>query len=67
MIDEILRYGDGQGDQMALSFLRALNNIFEQGILSREHVTSGEGPVLQRMSQGYNFFSSWCEDVIANG
>ena len=64
MIEEISCYRDGQGDQMALSFLRALN-IFEQDILSREHVTSGEGPVLQRTSQGYHF--SWCEYVIANG
>ena len=67
MIDEISRYGNGQEDQMALSFLRTLNSMFERGILSREHVTSGEGPILQRMSQGYQFFSSWCGDVIANG
>ena len=46
---------------MALSVLRALN-IFEQDILSREHVTSGKGPVLLRMSQVYHF--SRCEDVM---
>lgn len=67
MIAEISRYGDALGDQMVVKFLTALNSMFERGILSKEHVTSGDDPVLQRMSEGYHFFSSWCEDVILNG
>ena len=67
MIAEISRYGDALGDQMVVKFLTALNSMFERRILSKEHVTSGDDPVLQRMSEGYHFFSFWCEDVILNG
>ena len=52
---------------MTVAFLPALNKIFEQGILSREHVASSDSPVSKQMSEGFLFFSSWCADVIENG
>ena len=67
VLAEISRYGNAHGDQMTLKFLTSLNKIFERGILSREHVKSDDSPVLNRIKEGYSFFTSWCEDVIKNG
>ena len=52
---------------MALQYLKALNLLFERGILSCAHVTSAESVVLQYIQQGLKYFRDWKDDVIGYG
>ena len=67
MLSEIQHYGDSESDQMTLNYLKALNNLFERGILCTEHISSSNQSVLERMKAGFKFFEEWREDVIEKG
>ena len=56
-----------QRDQQTLHYLKALNKLFERGILSNGKVQSIDAKELCLMREGLEFFESWCLDVIANG
>ena len=51
-------------DRASLEFLRALNNIFEQGLLSHYKVTDGDATPL---TKGIGYFEEWCDEAIENG
>ena len=54
-------------DRASLEFLRALNNIFEQGLLSHYKVTDGDATPLTKMREGIEYFEEWCDEAIENG
>ncbi len=66
MLSEIQQFG-AECDQMTLKYLKALNNLFERGILCKEHISSSNQSVLERMRTGFAFFSDWKEDVTEKG
>ena len=52
-------------DHASLEFLRAPNNIFEQGLLSHYKVTDGDATPLTKMREGIGYFEeSWCDKAI---
>lgn len=69
VISEIEKHGAGQSksDEMTLCYLKALNNMFERGVLCKEHISSTNQAVLARMEKGFNFFSKWRKHVIDQG
>ena len=69
VLSEIERYGapNSECDRMTLRYLTALNSLFERGILCREHITVSEQSVLDRIKEGFDFFSNWRNDVIKKG
>ena len=52
---------------MALQYLKALNVMFEHGLLCTEHITTTQAAPLQRIKMGFNFFSDWKDNVVAHG
>jgi len=48
-------------------FLEACNLIFEKGFLSHEKVTSMDSNVLQNISNGYQYFTSWLSTLLSEG
>ena len=46
---------------MTIKYLKALNLLFENGILSSEHVSYTESAVLQNMDLGFKYFDDWPE------
>ena len=69
MIDEIVKYGcpTSDSDLMTVKYLKALNQLFERGILCSEHVSNEDSVVLQNMGKGFKFFKEWSEDVVSHG
>lgn len=45
------------------NYVKALNFIFEEGILSSQPVSSVSSPVLLNMKEGYSYFSEWKQKV----
>ena len=54
-------------DKQTLKYLKALNMMFERGILSKAKVETMENEQLILIGQGFQFFSDWCEEVIREG
>ena len=69
VLSEIEKHGavHSKSDEMTLHYLKALNNIFERGVLCREHISSSNQTVLDRMEKGFDFFSKWRKNVIDQG
>ena len=69
VLSEIERYGTpcSECDRMTLRYLKALNSLFERGILCREHITISDQSVLDRMKEGFDFFTNWRDDVTEKG
>jgi len=49
------------------NFLEACNLLFEKGFLSHEKVTSVECNVLQNISKGYQYYTSWLSTLLTEG
>ena len=57
-----------QGRDLAtLEYLQALNRIFETGLLSKERITEVDSAPLKNIEEGMDFFTTWCDEVIAHG
>ena len=69
LIAEIEKYGspNSASDRMTLQYLKAMNLLFERGLLCAEHIATTEAAALQRIEKGFKFFSDWKDDVIAHG
>ena len=50
-------------DQKTLQYLKALNKVFEHGILSSEAVRSTESQPLVNIKEGFSYFAEWCSEV----
>ncbi len=53
-------------DDMSLPlgiYLKACNLLFEEGILSKNRVTSISSPALMKMKSGYIYFSDWKKNL----
>ncbi len=58
---------DSASVKKTLEFLRAVNNLFEEGFLSHEAISSVSSPVLKRMEKGYSFFTGWLDTLLIKG
>lgn len=58
---------DAASTRLTVQYLEALNLIFEEGVLSHEQINSISSPVLEHMEQGYKFFTTWLESLLAEG
>ena len=60
VLSKIEKHGavHSKSDEMTLHYLKALNNIFERGVLCREHISSSNQTVLDRMEKVLIFFPS---------
>ena len=49
-------------------YLEALNKLFERGLLGNKvRVFTSDGSTIQRMSEGFRFFTQWKEELIHKG
>ena len=54
---------DAQAVELVMSYLEALNKIFERSILGKKvRVFDANGTTLQRMEEGFMFFSKWAKE-----
>ena len=53
--------------ECTLKYLEACNLLFENGLLSHNKVSSKERQVLLNIKEGYNFFSTWLDQVYRKG
>ena len=74
MLSELYRYtnenpseADVQSTKKTLQYLEACNKLFEEGFLSHRKITDINSDVLKSISQGYEFFTSWINQLIENG
>ena len=58
---------DSFSAQLTLSYLKACNLIFEQGLLSHDKVTSSDCQVIHNIQEGYQFFTNWLDEIYAEG
>ena len=58
---------DAASTRLAVQYLEALNDLFEEGFLSHQQINSISSPVLSHMEQGYKFFTTWLESLLAEG
>lgn len=54
-------------DLASLDYLQALNQIFETGLLSKEQITGADSATLKNIQVGMDYFTTWCDEVIAHG
>ena len=54
-------------DHATLSYLEAVNKIFEKGLLSHDKVTDGDDEIFASISEGLEYFIEWCDKAIENG
>ena len=60
--------GDDAAVKMVIKYLQALNNMFERGILGNKvRVFDVNGSTIQRMENGFNFFSQWMDELVSQG
>ena len=69
VISEIQQFGAPHSKcvQTTLQYLKTLNNMLERGVLCKEHITSSSQSVFERMTDGFDLFCKWREDVIRQG
>ena len=60
VIAEIKSNSPSPYDELTVQYLEALNKIFENGLLSKKRVFSGDADPLTNMQTGLSFFVSWC-------
>ena len=54
---------DAQAVELVISYLDALNRIFERSLLGKKvQVFDANGTTLQRMEEGFKFFSKWAKE-----
>ena len=54
-------------DKKTLQYFRALNKIFEQGILSKKKVTATDDHALDNIREGFAYYMEWCNEVQIQG
>ena len=67
VIAEIKSHSNSSYDSQSVQFLEALNQIFENGLLSKEKVTCDDSAPLRSMQEGLSFFTTWCDECIKEG
>ena len=72
VLAELKEYLDGNpadaaSTSLTVQFLEALNQLFEEGFLSHNQIDSMSSPVLNKMSNGYKFFTAWLDSLLAEG
>ena len=67
VIAEIKAHSNTTYDAQTVKFLEALNQIFENGLLSKEQVLTTEADPLQCVQEGLQFFTMWCDECIKKG
>lgn len=58
---------DVKETECTLKYLEACHLLFEKGLLSHNKVSSQERQVLLNIKTGYNFFSTWLDQVYNKG
>ena len=58
---------DVKETECTLRYLEACNLLFEKGLLSHDKVSSRERQVLRNIKAGYDFFSTWLDQVYTKG
>jgi len=48
-----------------LKYLEPYSKIFENGLLSHDHVADVNSPILKNIREGYKFFRSWHHKQVA--
>ena len=71
MIAELEEYtdsnpADAPNVRVVLLFLRSMNKLFEEGLLSHERITNLDSPVLIRM-KGFSFLTTWLDSLLEQG
>lgn len=54
-------------DQVTLSYLIALNKIFETGLLSHKCVSDLDSSPMKNIESGFKFFEEWCDEALDSG
>ena len=72
MIAELEEYTDSNPVdaptvRVILLFLRSMNKLFEEGLLSHERITNLDSPVLMRMEEGFSFLTTWLDSLLEQG
>ena len=67
VIAEIKSHSNSSYDSQSVQFLEALNQIFENGLLSKEKVINDDSHPLRNMQDGLSFFTAWCDECIKEG
>ena len=69
LIAEIEKYGspNSDSDRMVFQYLKAMNLLFEYGLLCAEHIATTEAAALQRIEKDSSFSVTGKDDVIAHG
>lgn len=49
------------------AYLEACSKLFEKGFLSHDRVMNMDSEVLKSISEGYNFFTTWMDQILENG
>ena len=55
---------DSAYDRATLSYLEAVHNIFEKGLLSHEKATDGDH---ESITEGLEYFIEWCDEASEKG
>ena len=58
---------DAETTRETMKYLEACNNLFEKGFLCHEKITSLDSTVLQNISNGYNYFTTWLSTLLSEG
>ena len=54
-------------DKATLSYLVALNKIFETGLLSHQCVSDLDSSPMKNIETGFKFFEEWCDEALDSG
>ena len=58
---------DAETTRETMKYLEACNNLFKKGFLCHEKITSLDSTVLQNISNGYNYFTTWLSTLLSEG
>ncbi len=59
---------DSQSVMQTVMYLKACNQLFEQGILFKSgFIRSTQSPVLVNINKGFQYFSEWADSLIQEG
>jgi len=64
-----LPVGPERAEVLAVAgYLSALNSIFERTLLGKKvRVFTAEGTSMQRLEEGFQFFTEWAEELVSSG
>ena len=58
---------DAPSAKLVLRYLQAQQNLFEEGFLTHERITSLQSSILAQMESGYKFFTHWLKSLLDQG